>query len=107
MCTCTVFIACSGQQSGNLVAETIFHHLHRLEEIESVERHPGKTLPKLKNPTTLSIIREHGRVLLHQDCTITCLNAFICDNNWSLCKQCFQVFSVVHCSIVSRRLDDC
>ena len=33
----------------------------RLEEGENGEAAgPGKTLPKLKNPTTLSIIREHG-----------------------------------------------
>lgn len=37
----------------------------RLEEIESVEKPAGKSLPKLKNPTTLSIIREHGRIKIH------------------------------------------
>ena len=37
----------------------------RLEENEAGDSAPGRSLPKLKNPTTLSIIREHGEVKVH------------------------------------------
>ena len=39
--------------------------VYRLEETEAGDGALGRSLPKLKNPTTLSIIREHGKVKVH------------------------------------------